>query len=323
MWTVPNHSLGRTAVSNPTSPNTFATKEKDIMTNTKTKPIPTLDTKTVAISESPPNITTTWERIDSDRALTYLGQVKKNRLVRQSKVNQYARAMASNGWRETRGDPISFDTEGVLLDGQHRMWAVTESNIPILFRVDRGLPPDDLYVIDVGRSRSLKQFLQIDGEHNAGVLSSAITLLMAYEETGVLDRKTLSITPSIQEAMRFFHDRAPNLRVSTKGAGPLQRLLKGGGRWAVLHYILNSIAPDDAGDFFQKVLTGEDMKASHPILMLRKRLLENTGLFHKLPEIEYCALVIKTWNAYRQGTTFRVLAWRGGGMNPERFPLPA
>lgn len=283
-----------------------------------------LTTAAIRLSNLEAPIRTSWERIDSEQALLYLGTVKKNRRVYQAKVNQYARAMKSGRWRETAGDSLRFDTNGVLMDGQHRMWAVLEADGEIVFRVDRGLPPEDLYVIDTGRVRTLANFLQIDGEINAVLLGSSITLLMAYEQTGICARSTLGILSSIQESMDFFHDHAPNIRSSVKLADPIRRLFRGGSKWAVLHYTFVNIDPKDTEDFFQKLKSGENLAVGDPIFALRRKLLDNVARppSQGLPEMEYCALVIKAWNAYREGREVKMLVWHGGGASPQPFPKP-
>ena len=267
-------------------------------------------------------ISTSWEYIGPDEASAYLGlMIKNNRLLRQSKVDQYARAMKTGEWLSAAGDSIAFDVDGALLDGQHRLWGVLEADTEVLFRVDRNVPHETLFVYDTGMPRHLRDFLHINGEKNAPILAATITLLMGYETHGVMDRKIFSKVTSVQEAMQFL-DENPNLRESIPAGDGARKHLRGGCRWAALHYVFSNIDAGDTADFLKKVETGEDLKPGHPVLALRRRLLSDMRSLKKMREVEYNALIIKAWNAYRNGEDIQVLSWKGGGASPELFPVP-
>ena len=61
-----------------------------------------------------------------------------NRKIRPRKVRQYAADMRAGKWRTTH-QGIAFDKEGNLMDGQHRLLAICETNIPQTMMVTRGL----------------------------------------------------------------------------------------------------------------------------------------------------------------------------------------
>ena len=89
-----------------------------------------------------------------------------------------------------------------------------------------------------------------------------------------------------------------------------------------MHYVFSNIDAGDTVDFLKKVETGEDLKPGHSVLALRRRLLSDMRSLKKMREVEYNALIIKAWNAYRNGEDIQVLSWKGGGASPELFPVP-
>ena len=119
-----------------------------------------------------------------------------------------------------------------------------------------------------------------------------------------------------------FLDENPNLRESIPAGDGARKHLRGGCRWAALHYVFSNIDAGDTADFLKKVETGEDLKPGHPVLALRRRLLSDMRSLKKMREVEYNALIIKAWNAYRTGEDIQVLSWKGGGASPELFPVP-
>lgn len=63
----------------------------------------------------------------------------------------------------TSADAITFDTEGRLVNGQHRMTAVRESGLSAQFLVVRNFPAEHVGCLDIGRKRSMNERLTIGG----------------------------------------------------------------------------------------------------------------------------------------------------------------
>lgn len=76
-----------------------------------------------------------------------------NRLLRDHKVAEYARDMKAGRWRLTH-EPIAFSNTGALINGQHRLWAVIEADVPVKFTVAYNVPDDARGVIDSGLIRT-------------------------------------------------------------------------------------------------------------------------------------------------------------------------
>lgn len=83
----------------------------------------------------------------------------KQRRVRWNTVDQYIKAMLEGRWR-LNGETIKLDKFGAVIDGQHRLWAVKKSGIPMSFLVVRNVESEDIGTIDIGLKRSLENALQ-------------------------------------------------------------------------------------------------------------------------------------------------------------------
>ncbi len=70
------------------------------------------------------------------------------RLPNERHVQALAADMTSGQWRLT-GDGLSFNKDGKLFDGQHRLAAVVHANVTVKMLVVWGL--DDSHVIDHSR----------------------------------------------------------------------------------------------------------------------------------------------------------------------------
>lgn len=264
-----------------------------------------------------------WEVIGPDEARKFLETVGVNRKVVQAHVERLAESMRRGEWVEMAGDPIRFNQQGELIDGQHRLWAVIEAGATLRFAVGRGLPAEAMTVLDTGRRRTLADFLEMRGEHNAAALAGALNYLHHYWVTKEMVSvqwgiKSLTVT----EALKSLEEH-PGIRESATAAHSVARHLGGGqSRWAAIHYVLTSIDYPDAEQFFKKLLTAEEVPQGSPISLLRSQLIADWHSIRRMGIREYIALVFKAWNLYRRGEPVRMLSWRGGGANPEEYPIP-
>jgi hypothetical protein len=82
----------------------------------------------------------TVEIINPEEAQAYLDNNAKHRPIKEKKVDAYMTEMADGRWR-LNGKTICFDTDGRLLNGQHRLSAVVKSGVSLTTVVVRGLDP--------------------------------------------------------------------------------------------------------------------------------------------------------------------------------------
>ncbi len=264
-----------------------------------------------------------WEVIGPDEARKYLETVGVNRKVVQVHVERLAESMRGGEWVEMAGDPIRFNQQGELIDGQHRLWAVIEAGMPLRFAVARGLPVEAMTVLDTGRRRTLADFLEMHGEHNAAVMAGALGYLHYYWTTNEMVPIQWGVRKlTVPEALKLLEEH-PGIRESVTVTHAVARLIGGGrSRWAAIHYVPSSIDYSDAEQFFKKLLTAEEVPQGSPISLLRNHLIADWHAMRHMGIREYIALVFKAWNLYRRGEPVKMLSWRGGGAYPEEYPIP-
>jgi len=111
-------------------------------------------------------------------ALNWLDNANtNNRTVNDAHVQRLARDMKQGKWILTH-EGIAFDRNGILLDGQHRLWAIVEADAPIEMHIWRDVTRDALMAIDCGKSRSIKDVIRLSGDHGQ-VHHSEIAVLRA------------------------------------------------------------------------------------------------------------------------------------------------
>lgn len=88
----------------------------------------------------------------------------KNRKLNLEAVRSYARVMRGGGWNLTH-QGIAFDTDGILIDGQTRLNAIVQANVPVDMLVTYGVERHEgsAFTIDTGRIRTTNNIIQMSG----------------------------------------------------------------------------------------------------------------------------------------------------------------
>lgn len=99
-------------------------------------------------------------------------------------VNKYANDMKAGNWID-QPNPIVFDENEDLINGQHRLMAVKKAGIAVPMRVSRGWPigtkgaVSTIDVVDQCRPRTNAQMLHLHGTPNANAIAAAVNLVVS------------------------------------------------------------------------------------------------------------------------------------------------
>jgi hypothetical protein len=85
-----------------------------------------------------------------------------NRNIVPMHVTRLASAMTAGEFRD--GEPIKFDKNENLIDGQHRLKAIIKSGCSIHLLVLKGYEPDSATVLDLGKNRTAAHIAKIQGD---------------------------------------------------------------------------------------------------------------------------------------------------------------
>ncbi len=124
------------------------------------------------------SIKITLENVSVQKAEDWLNKFNKtNRSLRQGVVEQYAADMKAGKWTQCV-DPIVFYDDGELADGQHRLYAVIESDMTQTFSVMRGLDRASGLNIDTGLGRTVTDNGRISGQ-DTGLSNNLVAVARA------------------------------------------------------------------------------------------------------------------------------------------------
>lgn len=274
-------------------------------------------------------IVTKVESIGPTKAKAYLKKngTKKNRKLRPALVNQYATEMRAGQWGTT-GQGIIFDSNGHLLDGQHRLAAIVMSGKTIDITVTRGVAPKEFKHIDRGAVRTIGVLLQMAGHHYSTNLAAAIrswkaieTVMEGKQKPAYIGRyggssHRMSVDSIFSIAGKHSEDFLHSIK--TAGYGDARKIMSPPGLFGALHFMLWQINKGGCEEFFEKLIRGENLKKGDPVLLLRNRLhADRVSGRKQLAPFVKAAITIKAWNAFMQGKKLAKLTYH----EDQEFPV--
>lgn len=229
----------------------------------------TTDTKTSVGTTTMPAITRI-ERVTPAMAAEMLSKNTRNRAITQARVIALAEDMVAGRWRVTH-QGIAIATDGALLDGQHRLTAVTLANIPVDMLVTRGLVPEAVDAIDTGENRRAHDVLAIaDGVHlttrQRAVASTAHTL----SQHGTLNVRPRRLTVGMLRAALAEH--GDDMAAVLDSMGPAHDRLSNASMVGSLVCAYRT-HPGKTLEFCRLMRSGAGMDEGHPVLALRNFVL--------------------------------------------------
>ncbi len=251
--------------------------------------------------------------ITPEVAAEMLKRNEGNRNPRHQHVTLLSRAMEAGQWIDT-GDTIKFDTNGRLLDGQHRLLAVLQSKTPVRMDVAFGIDPEAFDRIDTGYSRTTGQLLSMAGVKDGAVVTSAVRTLMAIE-AGFRAASSLSV--SRHDVVEYFK-RNPGVADCVKQSNQIKHALgrtTSPGGVAAAIFIIKYADGQDLNTFIDNVCSGIGLVKDSSLLLLRNRLIR--GSSRQGDGVEVAAIFIKAFNSWREGRPMQKLVWR---VADEEFP---
>jgi hypothetical protein len=222
----------------------------------------------------------------------------KFRPLREHKVEQIASDIKNGRWQRN-AETVKIDWNGVMIDGQHRMWGVIEAGKPAVMLTAYGLDPDTIVSIDTGSPRAFRDVASMKGYANGSLLAAASRWLWWYLQGQ-------SGTPSAGKATHAELERVlldnPDLveRTQEMAGSKARKILAPG----VLVFVYLMAYRDDrvkAAEWVELLESGADMGKKHPVYQLRERLIANRTATLKLQPIDVCALAAKSWVYYKTG----------------------
>lgn len=240
-------------------------------------------------------------QVGAAQAEKWLASNVSNRNVRASRVRNYATAMTEGRWLYT-ADPIRFDEDGRLIDGQHRLMAVVRAGVEVPMQVVRGLDRQARDAVDTGAVRTASDALKVRGFTHTPQLAATVPLV-----NWLLKDAPYAATYTRDEVVHWVevHDglaETVELAVRNRNLLPCQLA-----PFAAAHYAARRAASDDAAPetfFIEQLVETIGLTTASPALATRRYLLgtrENKGTQGKSAKAATVLALLDGYRRFRDG----------------------
>ena len=245
--------------------------------------------------------------ITPEIAAAWLDQNTHNRKYSAQIVGRYARDMTSGEFKFT-GDPIRFDINKRLIDGQHRLMACVKAGVPFESLVIYSLPSSTQSLMDMGKSRKASDVLALNGIHYTNQVAGACRLVLMEKFDHAATKGGSWSTAEILAVA----DKHPAIHVSIRRV-MAARTPPGVPRIMLcyIHMVASSLLdmPDRADAFVDVFQSGVPDYTNDPAHALRERLLQGPGSKAVLKPTETFKAMKHAWNLFATKQKVKTFKW--------------
>lgn len=240
----------------------------------------------------------TTEQITPQLAERYLAKAGKNRPVSRHVVAAYANDMSEGLWKTT-GQGIQFNNRGELIDGQHRLAAVIKSGKTVEMVVIRGLQPDAMTAIDIGRKRQASNILAIDGWQNTAVAASIARMCLLYDLKNFSSAQINALSTE-QVYSYAARNREKIERASSRAREMRKKIHAPQSVTGTAYKLFSDIDAEACERFFYALTEAQTNGPGDPRLALMRRLSSIHVDRTRANQYMLLDLFIRAWNAWRE-----------------------
>lgn len=263
----------------------------------------------------------TRELIGPAEAAEMLKRNTNNRTVRKGYVERLTSVMQRGEWM-FNGIPISFDCNGVLQNGQHRLMAIVASGCTIDTAVLRNAPVEAFSTIDTGIARGYSDVVHMRGQDNATSRSALVRLVYQYEHSDPTGRMTAVHSKYIGSFAQLDEYVRMNPDCCEFVDSKWFQIIRDRGvpqTYAGLTYLAFSRAGCEAEqreEFFSVIEGTIEASRIHPARALMEKFLFAKGQRRTLARGEAVAYCVRAFNAFISSRTLGKLLGDVGTYTP-------
>lgn len=246
-----------------------------------------------------PTMATKWlERIPSFQ-----------RKIDDKQVKKLVLAIQKERWREN-GATIVFNDKDELIDGQHRLMAISQAGKAVGPLVVKGVSNDESIFRTIGdeKPRKLADFVRV---HHVNVVAAVMRMHWLLT-VGIWPVSHGGPVAPIAEVMKLADKWAQTISEIVPGVMPAGKFLGQMSLCTFLVFYLTKLRPVDnperVAEFFARVGDGVNLSATDPVYKLRQRFLKVSGA-DEINRTVAQAIIIKALNLYLDGKPCSVLKW--------------
>lgn len=250
-------------------------------------------------------------------AMELLEHNKINRPLSDAHVKRIAGQIIRGKWK-FNGDTIKVSSNGNVVDGQHRLWAVITADKEIETVLITGIDEEAFATIDtLKKARNggdVIALLGVDKYRNQ--TSTALTWLIRYQRKVLPEYKAPKHRIENSDIEQAYKDN-PAIEAAVEKANKFRRIINPA-ILGFIYYVVVNRNPELADRLLSTLENPASISINDPFFKFREYLLAD---HHQRKEpLVTIALAIKAANAANKKQYVKSLRWMNQGVKPEPFP---
>lgn len=242
-----------------------------------------------------------------------------------NKVDEYTEQMRRGEW-DTTGDTIKI-TDGVLIDGQHRLEAIVKSGKAQTIAIAWNIAKASVH-IDRGQTRTPQQWITHQGIPNANQVAAAARLILQHNANQWALKSWSSARNKLtdQQLVDFVAKENNRLQACLQMTAGCSRLIPSSMGTAICYLATDwkGIGYPDKNEllawFWGVMKTGIGEEGDAPLLLREKMIADSTVKTRRMDRDYRRWIATKAWNACALGEPINSLRLIIQG--PRKTPLP-
>jgi hypothetical protein len=250
------------------------------------------------------------ELITPSKAKELLEANINNRRVKAEVVDRYAQDIVAGRWKQDTGEVIKISKSGIVLDGQHRLYAIVKANTHIFLHIAYGIEESVSDVLDTGCGRSASDVFKLNRINNDSSIPSIIqTSYLLKNGHFSCGQKNMRLT-NAQLLEKYYENEILWQDICKKShnwylsfAKILPKSFIGG-----FYSVFKEIDLEMAEQFMNELCTGINV-SNETMLLLRNKFMQDKMSQRKISPTLRTIYMIKAWNCFVKGIVLKKLAF--------------
>lgn len=262
--------------------------------------------------------------ITSEQARALLRTNTRNRPLKNHHVAALRHQMESGLWVFDAA-PLRWDSENVLLDGQHRLHALAQtSGLSFEFLVVHGLDFSVQKMMDQGRQRSVSDQFAMLGltQSHHDMIAAAVRVYIDWT-SGTIFKDRVRNKMSRQELTVWGNEHPEVVKTMNELIHPSMNHCKvRPSLMLAITYRFHLVDQEATEQFTGLFFSGSGLEQGNPIYALRERVIRDRVNSVKVSDRNMIAMFVASWNRWRASETRMRMDTPPGGWTAENFPEP-
>jgi hypothetical protein len=240
-----------------------------------------------------------------------------NRNKKNARIHEMSGDIAEGRYL-LNGQTITFSKEGLLNDGQNRLFAVLETGTPIQTVIVFGVTRESRTTLDIGTPRTVADMIKMEGHDSyASQCAACARLLLGYEK-GIYSSSAGQLALSKAAINEFWAENENEISKAIEFTAGKFAARVGHGALAAAYVLLSSKNESDAQDYMGKVIDHSGLPKEDSRFVAHEYLANNRKL---RPNVKL-NILLRHWNAWCEGKALvRVAITKGApGRTPVGYP---